>query len=63
MSYYPNKLIGDEYPKILVRFVDKSDLKTHYIASPVKTINYGDSNVTENRYAEWSNPFYYNSEE
>lgn len=60
-AYDSDKLIGDEYPKIIVRFIDKSDLKTHYIASPVKTINYGDSNVTENRYGEWSNPFYYKS--
>ncbi len=60
-KFDPDTLIGDEYPYIKVRFLDSSELESHFIRSPINTIEYGKSEVTENRYGTWTEPFYYNS--
>lgn len=58
-EYDEANLQGSNYPIIAVKFLDKSEVESHFISSPIDFVNYGTSWNTKNRYAEWSEPHYW----
>ncbi|MCH4886756.1 hypothetical protein EZV73_04210 [Acidaminobacter sp. JC074] len=46
------QLEGSNYPEIRVYFIDKNDVRSHYISTPVEYVDFKSNDLVQNRYLE-----------
>ena len=61
-KYDSSQLEGATYPIIEVQFVDKENIDSHFIRSPIEFVNHGKSWVSKKKKKKWTEPHYYNQD-